>query len=108
MAYRRSLVAASLLTLGIAMSTSAWSQAMQMRIDRLQSLPIIKDLEKMDRVREIWEPWFDTWKREPQRCELWPIGWMLMEYRVSLFAPNVPVKGSISEKKIRLAWEEIA
>jgi len=82
-------------------------QAMQMRIDRLQSLPIIKDLEKMDRVREIWEPWFDAWKREPQRSELWPIGWMLMEYRVSLFAPNIPVRGSISEKKIRLAWEGV-
>jgi len=80
-------------------------QAIQMRIDRLQSLPIQKDLEKMERVRELWEPWFDAWKREPQRCELWPIGWMLLEYRVSLFAPNVPVKGSISEKKIRMAWE---
>ena len=82
-------------------------QALQMRIDRLQSLPIQKDLEKMERVRELWEPWFDAWKREPQRSELWPIGWMLMEYRVSLFAPNIPVRGSISEKKIRLAWEEM-
>ena len=80
-------------------------QAIQMRIDRLQSLPIQKDLEKMERVREQWECWFDAWKREPQRCELWPMGWMLLEYRVSLFAPNIPVKGSISEKKIRMAWE---
>lgn len=32
MAFRRSLVAASLLALGLAMSTSAWSQAIQMRI----------------------------------------------------------------------------
>jgi len=80
-------------------------QAIQMRIDRLQSLPIQKDLEKMERVRELWEPWYDAWKREPQRSELWPLGWMLLEYRISLFAPNVPVRGSISEKKIRSAWE---
>lgn len=80
-------------------------QAIQMRIDRLQSLPIQKDLEKMERVREQWECWFDAWKKAPQRCELWPMGWMLLEYRVSLFAPNIPVKGSISEKKIRMAWE---
>lgn len=82
-------------------------QAIQIRIDRLQSLPIQKDLEKMERVRELWQPWFEAWKRDPQRYELWPIGWMLLEYRVSLFAPNVPVRGSISEKKIRIVLEEI-
>jgi ATP-dependent helicase HrpA len=81
--------------------------AIQQRIDRLQSLPIQKDLEKMDRVRELWVPWFDAWKSEPQRCEIWPIGWMLLEYRVSLFSPHVPVKGSISEKKIRAAMLDL-
>jgi ATP-dependent helicase HrpA len=83
-------------------------QALQMRIDRLQSLPLQKDLEKMERVRSLWQPWFSRWKQEPQRMELWPLGWMLMEYRISLFASNLPLRFGISEKKIRLAWEGLA
>ena len=80
-------------------------QALRQRLDRLQSLPIQKDLEKMDRVRELWDPWYRAWRAEPERIELWPMGWMLMEYRISLFAPNVPLKQSISEKKLRLEWQ---
>jgi ATP-dependent helicase HrpA len=80
-------------------------RAIRMRIDRLDSLPIAKDLEKMDRVRDLWEPWFDAWHRDSQNPVLWSMGWMLEEYRISLFAPGVPVKGTISEKKLRQMWE---
>ena len=82
-------------------------RAVLMRIDRLQSLPIVKDLEKMDRVGSLWSPWYAAWKRDSENPELWEIGWMLEEYRISLFAPNIPVRGSISEKKIRIAMERI-
>jgi ATP-dependent helicase HrpA len=82
-------------------------RAVLMRIDRLQSLPIVKDLEKMDRVSSLWNPWYAAWKRDSENPELWEIGWMLEEYRISLFAPNIPVRGSISEKKIRIAMERI-
>lgn len=82
-------------------------QALQQRIDRLKSLPIQKDLEKMDRVRTLWDPWFSAWQKGQSRADLWPLGWMLMEYRISLFAPNIPLRGSISEKKIRQLWESI-
>lgn len=81
-------------------------QAIQMRIDRLQSLPIVKDLEKMERVQLLWDPWYQAWQRDPDEPVLWDIGWQLEEYRISLFAPNIPVRGSISEKKIRILLED--
>lgn len=82
-------------------------QGIRLRMDRLQSLPIAKDLEKMDRIRELWSPWFDAWMGRPEDPSLWEVGWQLEEYRISLFAPNVPVRGSISEKKIRTALEAL-
>jgi ATP-dependent helicase HrpA len=82
-------------------------QAMQMRIARLQSLPIIKDLEKMDRVRALWAPWFRAWNANPDDPALWDAGWLLEEWRVTLFAPTIPAMGGISEKKIRLILEEL-
>lgn len=76
-------------------------RAMKARLAHLESLPIIKDLEKMDRLAVVWRPWFFAWREKPDDARLWEIGWLLEEYRVSLFAPDVPVKGKVSEKRIR-------
>ena len=62
-------------------------------------------LEKMDRVLSLWNPWFSAWRKDPDRADLWALGWMLMEFRISIFAPNIPVRFSVSEKKIRLDLE---
>ncbi len=79
-------------------------RAVRSRLGRLKSLPIGKDLEKMDRVREHWEPWFAAWTAEPENPVLWDYGWMLEEFRVSLFAPDVPVVEKVSEKRLRKGW----
>ncbi|MCU0797594.1 MAG: ATP-dependent RNA helicase HrpA [Akkermansiaceae bacterium] len=71
------------------------------RLGRLESLPIQKDLEKMDRVREFWDPWLAAWTARPEDAELWAYGWQIEEYRISLFAPDVPVVGKVSEKRLR-------
>lgn len=70
------------------------------RLGRIQSLPIVKDLEKQDRLRKLWTPWFQRWTAEPDNPLYWPLGWALEEYRVSLFAPDVPTVGKVSEKRI--------
>ena len=79
-------------------------KAIQSRLGRLSSLPIAKDLEKMDRVREYWVPWFSEWTARPDDPALWDYGWLLEEFRVSLFAPDVPVAGKVSEKRLRQGW----
>lgn len=71
------------------------------RIERLDSLPIVKDLEKMDVFRELWQPWFLVWSERPDEPALWEIGWLLEEYRLSLFSPSVRARGKVSPKAIR-------
>ena len=68
------------------------------RIGRISSLPLVKDLEKMERVRKYWQPWFIAWTARPEDPALWVYGWLLEEFRLSLFAPDVPVEMKVSEK----------
>jgi ATP-dependent helicase HrpA len=77
------------------------------RIDRISSMPLTKDLEKMNRVRQLWEPWFEAWIKKPDNPIFWELGWMIEEYRISLFSPDIPTIGSISEKKIKSLSEKI-
>jgi ATP-dependent helicase HrpA len=74
------------------------------RITRLSGMPLAKDLEKMDRVREYWEPWFQQWMAQPDDPSLWNYGWSLLEFRTSLFAPDVPVREKVSEKILARGW----
>lgn len=75
-------------------------RAIRSRLGRLKSLPIVKDLEKMDRLRRLWVPWFQRWAAHPDDPALWPHGWALEEFRVSLFAPDIPCIAKVSEKRI--------
>jgi ATP-dependent helicase HrpA len=75
-------------------------RAIRSRLGRLSSLPIIKDLEKMARLQRLWTPWFQSWKGNPDPPRNWAVGWALEEYRISLFAPDIPVLGKISEKRL--------
>ncbi len=75
-------------------------RAIRSRLARLSSLPIVKDLEKMDRFRRLWQPWFQRHTAQPDDPAQWPAGWALEEYRISLFAPDVSVLGKVSEKRL--------
>jgi ATP-dependent helicase HrpA len=83
-------------------------KAIRSRVGRVASLPLIKDLEKMERVRRLWTPWFREWTGTPDDPRLWPHGWALEELRTSIFAPDLPVRGKISEKRLEDAWEKLA
>ncbi len=79
-------------------------QAIRSRLGRVNSLPILKDLEKLQRLRHLWQPWFHRWSTTPDDPALWPHGWALEELRISLFAPDIPCLGKVSEKRIAEAW----
>jgi len=82
-------------------------QAMEERLKRLQSLPQIKDDEKRERIQRLWKPWFELWKADPKNAEIWQLGWWLMEWRVSEFAPSFPRKMKVSEKRIEQAMADL-
>jgi len=75
-------------------------RAIRSRLGRLSSLPIVKDLEKMDRLRRLWVPWFQRWTAAPEDPRHWSHGWALEEYRISLLAPDIPLLGKVSEKRL--------
>jgi ATP-dependent helicase HrpA len=81
--------------------------AIRSRLGRVASLPLIKDLEKLERFRRHWEPWFREWTAAPEEPRWWDFGWQLEEYRVSLFAPDVPIAGKVSEKRLEASWAEL-
>ena len=81
-------------------------RAIRSRLGRVRSLPLVKDLEKMDLVRHHWEGWFTEWMAAPEDARLWEAGWLLEEWRVQAFAPDVEVKGKISEKRVAAALEK--
>jgi ATP-dependent helicase HrpA len=70
------------------------------RLGRIASLPLVKDLEKMERVRKYWQPWFIEWTKRPDDPALWHYGWLLEEFRLSLFAPDIPAEMKVSEKRL--------
>lgn len=78
-------------------------RAIRSRLGRLASLPLVKDLEKMDLVRSHWQGWFAEWIAAPEDPALWEAGWLLEEWRISVFAPDVEVLGKISEKRVEKA-----
>lgn len=75
-------------------------RAIRSRLGRVDSLPLVKDLEKVDRFVKFWDPWMNRWVAKPEDPRLWDHGWQLEEFRVSLFAPDVPVLAKVSEKKL--------
>lgn len=82
-------------------------EAMKVRLQRVKGFPLIKDLEKMELIRKYWSPWFLEWSKNPEVMHLWEIGWMLEEFRISLFAPNIRTKMKVSEKRISERLEKV-
>jgi len=82
-------------------------RAIRSRLGRLESIPIARDLEKMERVRGWWERWQEKWMAAPDDPRWWEFGWMLEEWRIGLFAPDVKAAG-VSEKRLERAWEAVA
>ncbi len=75
-------------------------RAIRSRLGRIASLPLVKDLEKMDIIRPLWSEWFERWRDKPNQASLWEIGWLLEEWRIQTFAPDVELKTKTSEKII--------
>lgn len=76
-----------------------YMMAIRQRIDRLSSLPIAKDLEKMKRFHQVWLPWYERFEKKPSDPALWKIGYHLEELRIATFAPNMPHQ-ALSMKQI--------
>jgi ATP-dependent helicase HrpA len=88
-------------------SYDRYFRAIRTRLGRIESLPLVKDLEKLARVRRYWQPWMQAWTAAPDEPRWWDFGWQLEEFRISLFAPDMPTEGKCSEKRLEDAWREL-
>jgi ATP-dependent helicase HrpA len=76
------------------------------RLEKLRENPD-RDRERMERVTELDEELDHLTDVLSWSNELVDAAWMLQELRVSLFAQPIGVKGTISEKRIRKALEDL-
>ena len=88
---------------------SRYLDAIDMRITRVK-----ENFPKEQSSLENWLEWQDWWQelqgktitasiRQPMN----KLFWMLQEYRVSLFAPNIKVIGGVSAKKLQKQFDKL-
>jgi len=76
---------------------------MQQRLERMRSLPVVRDLEKMDKVLDLLIPWEEVYKSRPDDGDLIKCGYLLEEWRLAQFVPETVIKGAVSIKKLNQA-----
>ena len=83
-------------------------RAMEYRIDKLQgNLP--RDRQSMIEFESLYKPWHAAMKdaTPEQRPDLEEFGWLLEEWRVSLFAQPLGTRVPVSLKRLEKRWSEI-
>ena len=82
-------------------------KSIQSRLGRIASLPLVKDLEKMERFRDQWLPWYCKWTASPGDPRWWGHGWLLEDLRVSVFSPEIKGPRKVSQKRVEESWEKL-
>ena len=65
-----------------------------------------RGLAERVQLRPLWERWMASWQASPSAVRWWEAGWMLEEWRLSLFAPGQPREGKVSAKRIEKMLDE--
>lgn len=85
---------------------SRFARGIQQRLDKIACQPAIRELERIDTLQSTVHPTFYTDFPLHADSPAWlQYGLMLAEYRLSLFAPSLAVKGRSSAKKLAAAAE---
>jgi ATP-dependent helicase HrpA len=86
-------------------------RAAQLRLERLESGGFERDRQAMALVRQRWLAYLETARQHRTQgvidAELERYGWMLEEYRVSLFAQNLGTSMSVSDKRLDDQWRRV-
>lgn len=85
-----------------------YARGVKERLDRIRLQPLEKELERIDRFDRLRRPWLDAMASGKKGAGWDGFGYLLEEYRLSIFAPQVPVRGKISEKRLEEAWSLLA
>ncbi len=89
-----------------------YARGLQERLKRIAQQPAARELERIDTLNAtVGEAWFSEWPRHHTPATPSPawlnFGFMVAEYRLSLFSPTLALKGRASAKKIAAAREAL-
>ncbi|MBR1978785.1 MAG: DUF3418 domain-containing protein, partial [Akkermansia sp.] len=85
-----------------------YARGFQERLRRIKEQPANRELERIDTICSVVHPDFYThFNRHPQSAAWLEYGLMLAEFRLSVFAPALALKGRASAKKLEAAAERL-
>lgn len=84
-----------------------YMQGIAERIRRIGQQPLARELERLDLFERIYLPWHQALPEHDGSPQWTQYGYLLEEYRLSVFSPAIPVKGRISEKRLNTAFEAL-
>lgn len=85
---------------------SRFLRGMQERIRRIKEQPAARELERIDTLNAaLRADFYESYPRHRDSAAWLAYGMMVEEYRLSLFAPSLAVKGRASVKKLQSAAE---
>ena len=83
-------------------------QAIVQRIDKLKSGGLPKDRKQRAPIEKLNDQLNELREGKPDSSAVDSIGWMIEEFRVSVFAQNLGTRQPVSEKRIREAIERLS
>lgn len=84
-----------------------YMQGIAERMKRISQQPLSRELERMDSFERVYLPWLHAQGAHENDPGWVQYGYLLEEYRLAVFAPAIPVKGRVSEKRLSAAFEEL-
>ena len=83
---------------------SRFARGLAERLNRLAHQPLSRDLERLDALcAAVPESFYEQYHAHPQSLAWVRYGFMVAEYRLSLFAPSLALKGRASVRKLQAA-----
>lgn len=83
-----------------------YARGFQERLRRIKEQPAIRELERIDIINAAIHPdFYSHFNRHPQSAAWLEYGLMVAEFRLSVFAPALAIKGRASAKKLLSAAE---
>ena len=83
---------------------SRFARGLQQRLQKIAQQPAARELERIDTLNAAIRPdFYSDYSRHPHSPAWLAYGLMVAEFRLSLFAPTLAVKGRASAKKLEAA-----
>ncbi|HEX2244906.1 MAG TPA: DUF3418 domain-containing protein, partial [Gammaproteobacteria bacterium] len=79
-------------------------KAIALRLERLDRDPM-KDRQKAARIQPLWQAYKERLKTTGETPELVRFRWLLEEFRVSVFAPELGTLEPVSEARLAKQWD---